>query len=264
MKQYWLNSKAHQLPQAWSEVNDKQVLQLAPYLHTDVSTPAARLAVLCILQPHLTQKVLRRMSPEDVLALARLTEWVWSAPMDTCPVTEFEHKSVRYLLPEPVFESSSAIEYLMADHHFRQFARKQPVAGALEQLLATLCRPEKKDLDVLDPEWDGDRRQKYNAKVVELRAKELATLPVATKIVVLQYYVASQRAFHARYKELYKQQNRNEKKSGADFGLLGVVHDVAREGLFGDFERTCLINVHTLFFHLLKTHREAKEARRES
>jgi hypothetical protein len=264
MKQYWLNEQTHQMPQAWRELSDKQVLRLAPYLYADRSDAHSRLAVLKILQPQLKEKTLRRMSPEDVLALTNLTEWIWSAPMDQCPVTCFEHQKVRYLLPEPVFENCVAIEYLMANHHFRQFARPKPAAGALELLVATLCRPEKKDLDVLDPEWDGDRRQKYNSKVTELRAKELATLPVATKIVVLQYYVASQRAFHERYKELYKKKKPGERQASAgDFGLLGVVHDVAGEGLFGDFERTCLTNVHTLFFHLLKGHREAKAQRRE-
>lgn len=262
MQQFRLNGKAHALPTSWADLAARQVLALAPYLVAVPTAPADRLAVLRILCPALTAQVLRRMAPEDVLTLVELTGWLWTAPMGKCPLGSFTRRGVEYLLWEPKFENCVAIEYLMAEHYFRQFAQRKPVAGALEQLVATLCRPRKAGLNERDPLWDGDRRERYNSKIAEARAREMQGVPVATKIVVLQYYVASARAFHAQYQEIYRKPEPGQRPSGG-FGLLGILDEVAGEGLYGTFEQTCYTNVHTLFFHLLKAHRDAKAQRRQ-
>lgn len=263
MKQFRLNDQLHQLPTSWDELQERQVLALAPYLVGMPTAAAEQLEVLRILCPALKAKVLRKMAPEDVLTLLELTHWLWSAPMGKCPLSSFTLRGVEYLLWEPAFDNCVAIEYLMAEHYFRQFARKQPVAGALEQLVATLCRPRKQGLNERDPLWDGDRRERYNSKIAEARSRELKGLPVAIQIVVLQYYVASARAFHERYREIYRKPEPGQRQSSGGFGLLGILDDVAGEGLYGTFEQTCYTNVHTIFFHLLKAHRDAKAQRRQ-
>lgn len=266
MKQFRLNGKPHQLPTTWAELSPRQVVALAPYLIVGQDPSAAqRLDVLSILCPALSRKVMRRLSDDDRLELVCLCDWIWSAPMATCPLPGFELQGEEYLLWEPAFENCVAIEYLMAETQFKLFARPKPAPGALELLLATLCRPRKAGLNERDPHWDGDRRERYNSKVAELRAKDFERVPVATKIVVLQYYIASTRAFHERYRELYDrpQPGQARPQGSGGFGLLGILDDVATEGVFGTFEQTCYSNVHTLFFHLLKGHREAKEQRRQ-
>lgn len=263
MKQFRLNGKPYSLPTTWADLTPKQVVALGPYLLIEPGA-AGRLAVLRILSPVLTPKVLKRLSEDDRLTLVIETDWLWSAPMAKCPLESFKHAGTEYLLWEPGFENCVAIEYLMAETQFKLFARAKPAPGALELLLATLCRPRKAGLNERDPHWDGDRRERYNNKVAEARAKELAPLPLATKMVVLQYYVASARGFHERYRELYsKPEGGKGRAVASNFGLLGILDDVATEGVFGTFEQACYTQVNTVFFHLLKGHRDAKAQREQ-
>ena len=59
--------------------------------------------------------------------------------------------------------------------------------------MATLCRPLRADLAAVqrDPLWDGMRRERYNAKLAEGRAVELADAPLGVKIVVLHHFLAA-------------------------------------------------------------------------
>ena len=72
--------------------------------------------------------------------------------------------------------------------------------------MATLCQPLRADLAKVqrDPWWDGMRRERYNAKLAEGRAVELADAPLGVKIVVLYHLLAAQRFIHRNYKEVFK------------------------------------------------------------
>ena len=181
--------------------------------------------------------------------------------MDACAVPSFDYNGQTYWLPGPVLDNVVGIEYVSAEHHFKAFAKANPTPGALDSLIATICRPAKKGLDESDPDWDGDVREKYNSKIAERRAVEFKKLPFPTKQLVLQYFIGADTAFHKRYQELYTTNAGSTAGGGraASFGTLGILDALAVEGVFGTFDQVCFTPVHTLFFHLLKAKRDAKE-----
>ena len=116
-----------------------------------------------------------------------------------------------------------------------------------------------------DPEWNGDRREKFNSKLAEKRAKALQKLPVPIKIVVLQEFITGLRAVHNRYKEVYEQPGKGKvggSRKGPGFGYLGLIDDLAEQGIFGDWEKTAFTNIHLPFFHLRKKYYDIRELQR--
>lgn len=244
------------LPEKWADLSAAQLRTIAPYLLQPLDDYVMRVKVLLLLAPVLSHKRLRQMGQSDSEFLVRQLEWIWTTPMDACPILSFEWEGVEYWLPDPVFDNLVGIEFVSAEFHFKQFAREKPVPGALDALLATICRPAKKGLDETDPEWDGDKREKYNSKIAERRALHFKKLPLPIKQLVLQFFIGADRAFHARYQELYKAPSGGGKGKQNSFGTLGILDALAVEGVFGTFEQVCFTNVHTLFFHLLKAKRD--------
>jgi hypothetical protein len=256
MHQFRVLNQSFELPERWAELTARQLHAITPYLLQPATDWKMRVAALLKLAPVLSHKRLRQLGQSDSEYLVRCLEWIWTTPMDKCPIEFFEYEGRQYWLPDPVLENLVGIEYVSAEHHFKQFARDKPTPGALDSLVATICRPVKKNLDESDPEWDGDKREKFNSKIAERRAVEFKDLPLPTKQLVLQFYIGADRAFHERYKELYKAPGGGKPGRPNSFGTLGILDALATEGVFGTFDQVCFTNVHTLFFHLLKAKRD--------
>ena len=266
MLSFRLDGRPHQVPGGWDELTPAQFFAAAPHLATD--SVAARLAVLRAWCPRLRTKDVRRLTPDQLWDACTLVSWAWTKELNTSGVREFMHWGRAYALPEPQLADAVAIEYAMAQIYFRQFAHPQrPQAAALDQLVATLCRPLRPDLAQLrqDPAWDGQAREKYNAKLAEARALELADAPLGVKIVVLHHFLAAQRFIHRGYKELFK---KVEEPAPGGPGkpapprisdgteMLELLADLAERGLYGTYEQVAYTALHTVLFNL------AREARR--
>ncbi|MGI4760515.1 MAG: hypothetical protein ACRYF0_07410 [Janthinobacterium lividum] len=201
--------------------------------------------------------------------------WVWRQPLDTAGVPEFTHRGRTYQLPSPNLLDAVAIAYAMANIYFQQFAHPQrPHAPALDQLVATLCRPLRADFKTVstDPNWDGFRREKYNARLAEGRAGELADAPLGVKIVVLHHFLAAQKFIHAAYKEVFKQvevptgpaaaQAKPRHSNGTE--LLELLASLAERGLYGTYDQVAHTSLHTVLFNLACEARQRRAAEREN
>jgi hypothetical protein len=268
MYTFRLDGRPHHVPATWAEVKPAQFFAAAPHLATD--SVAARVAVLRAWCPQLRPKDLRRLTPDQLWDVASLVGWAWQQEIDTTGVTEFRHRGIPYALPEPQLLDAEVIEYAVAQIYFHQFAHPQrPQAAALDQLVATLCRPLRADLQHVqrDPLWDGMRRERYNAKLAEGRAVELADAPLGVKIVVLHHFLAAQRFIHRNYKEVFKKAEAPTgpapaKPRGSDgTELLELLASLAERGLYGTYEQTAHTSLHTVLFNLAREarHRRAAE-----
>ncbi|MGI4871218.1 MAG: hypothetical protein ACRYFX_08580 [Janthinobacterium lividum] len=268
MLTFRLDGRPHQVPGSWAELTAAQLLAAAPHLAHD--SAAARLAVLRAWCPLLRDKDVRRLTPDQLWDVLSLPGWAWSQDMDTQAVREFTHRSRTYRLPEPQLTDAVAIEYAMAAVFFHQFARPQrPQAQALDQLVASLCRPVRPDLVQLsqDPAWDGQTRERYNAKLAEARALELADAPLGVKIVVLHRFLGAQRFIHRAYKDLFKKVEppsgpaaQAPRPAGDGTELLELLADLAERGLYGTYEQVAHTSLHTVLFNLAKQARRRREA----
>jgi hypothetical protein len=119
-------------------------------------------------------------------------------------------------------------------------------------------------------QWDGQRREKYNAKLAEGRAKELADAPLGVKIVVLHHFLGAQRFIHRSYKELYKKAEvptgpapvKPKHSDGTEF--LELLASLAERGLYGTYEQVAHTALHTVLFNLAREARHRREAEREN
>ncbi|MDO7885376.1 hypothetical protein [Hymenobacter cheonanensis] len=273
MQTFRLDGRPHPVPEAWAELTPAQLFAAAPQLGSE--SLAARLAVLRAWCPQLKDKHVRRLTADQLWDVCTLVAWVWRQPLDTTGVREFTHRGRAYELPSPNLLDAVAIEYAMATIYFQQFAHPQrPQAAALDQLVATLCRPLRADLAQVaqDPAWDGFRREKYNAKLAEGRAQELADAPLGVKIVVLHHFLAAQRFIHSAYKEVFKKaevptgpaaaQAKPRHSDGTE--LLELLASLAERGLYGTYDQVAHTALHTVLFNLAREARQRRAAEREN
>lgn len=274
MKAFRLDGRPYQVATSWAELTPAQFFAAAPHLSQD--TVAGRHVVLRAWCPQLRDQDVRRLTADQLWELLDLVRWAWRTELDTQRVSEFAHRGRTYHLPEPLLKDAVAVEYAMATVFFHQFAHpKRPQPAALDQLVATLCRPLRADLATLQelPEWDGQRREKYNGKLAEARAKELADAPLGVKIVVLHHFLAAQRFIHQAYKDLFKKAEPAPENPGQPAApkpisdgteLLELLADLAERGLYGTYDQVTHTQLHTVLFNLAKQARRRREAEREN
>lgn len=268
MIRFRLDGRAHFLPAGWGELTGPQLLAAAPHLAAD--SVAARLAVVRAWCPKLRDKDVRRLTSDQLWDVLCLVGWAWQ--LEESAVAQFEHRGRVYLLPEPQLLDAVLVEYAMASVYFHLFAKPTaPQPRALDQLVATLCRPAAAGIDENDPQWDGQRREKYNGKLAEARARELANLPLALKIVVLHRFLAAERFIHRNYADLYKKPEPagegpapKPRPAGDGTQALEVLADLAEQGTYGTYEQASYTRLHTVFFNLAKKARRRREAEKES
>ncbi|MDB5270082.1 MAG: hypothetical protein JWP58_3122 [Hymenobacter sp.] len=267
MIRFRLNDRLHSLPEAWPELTAGQLLAAAPYLVAD--TVANRLAVVRAWCPKVRDREVRKLTPDQLWDLCAQVGWAWK--LEGAALTHFEHRGRTYLLPEPNLTDAVLVEYAMASVYFHLFARpKAPQAQALDQLVATLCRPAAAGVDENDPAWDGQRREKYNSKLAEARALELVDLPLALKMVVLHRFLAAERFIHRNYADLYQKPQKpvgpdaKPAPTGDGTQVLEIVADLAETGTYGTYEQVSFTRLHTVYFNLAKKARRRRAEAKDS
>jgi len=272
MRTFRLNDRPYQVPETWAELTPEQFFAAAPHLAEE--SLAARLRVLKAWCPKVPRKMWRGLTDDQLWDVATLTAWAWRKELDTQGVSEFTHRGTTYQLPEPRLLDAVVVEYAMATVYFHQFAHPQkPRPAALDQLVASLCRPLRENLAEWErnPLWDGQRRERYNAKLAEARALELADAPLGVKIVVLHHYLAAHRFVHQAYHELFKKVVVPEQPAHAKPAkplsdgteLLELLADVAERGTYGTYEQVAHTSLHTIFFNLARQARRRRAAEKE-
>ena len=268
MIRFRLDGRPHFVPEGWSELTGRQLLAAAPHLVAD--TVAARLAVVRAWCPKVRDKDVRKLTADQLWDMCSLVGWAWR--LDAAALPQFEHRGRVYLLPEPQLLDAVLVEYAMASVYFHLFTKPTaPQPQALDQLVATLCRPAAAGLDENDPNWDGQRRERYNSKLAEARALELVDLPLAVKVVVLHQFLAAERFIHRAYADLYKKPEPagegpapKPRPTSDGTQALETLADLAERGTYGTYEQAGFTRLHTVFFNLAKQARRRREAERES
>lgn len=189
------------------------------------------------------------------------TAWVFSPPSDR-PFPSFVHNKVTYLLPEPEFADTSAIELSMAMIAYTDFAHpEESDPSGINRLLATICRPVRKDLAAFkeSDDWTGDEREVFNEARMMMRAGELDGLLLAQKVVILTYFEQQLKAFLEQYEMLFG--GESEPRYGDARGWIMLLKNIAKEGHFGNYDQVSRQNVHLVYAAALDDVITAEEIR---
>jgi hypothetical protein len=261
-----INGKSYRVAQTWEELTGKQLLSIAPIVFCMPQTPVNQWKVLRALLP-VSTALLRRLTDGQIYDLLQTVDWIWRQPMDHCPVKSFTCAGIVYHLPDNEFNHVIGIEYALADMYLKKFMENPADSSALDGMISILCRPER-NKHVIDPDWNGDIRERFNSGNCAGRIGDLKFLPVATKVIILQFFVSRQRFIVARYAPLFKDPDPggettdgSQPKAGGPLskprfnaGWLGMLFDLSEAGVFGDFDRTSHTGFHTIMLYLLKKH----------
>ena len=259
--------KNYEMASCWEELRIDQKLALTPLVYCTDKSPLVQQACLRIIIPEkaISKRKFKKINAEQFYDLFETIEWLWTSE-PVISLTEFTHQGVTYLLPKPDFTTVVLIEFAMADIYYRRFVRPKPDQKALDLLVATLCRPAGDPGAWQDPKWNGDKRQVFNSNTTEVAAAgALSGLPIAYKVMVLQLVSQAMRNIQRRYKVIFESADPEGDQSAAPSGeslpgYIALLFDLAESGIFGDFDKSSFIPIHTVLTYLKKKKIDAKNS----
>ncbi|WP_026995141.1 hypothetical protein [Flectobacillus major] len=208
-------------------------------------------------------KVFERLNTEQRLAVYRSCDWVKHIEVIAKPFQYFVIDNVHYFLPAERFADTSAIEYAMSLLHYAQFSNQGQTDAAF-QLVATLCRPQRKDLNLFRHStlWNGDYREEYNTILANERAavfKEKLSFGVVAGIQ--EYYSNMLKGYMERYASLFEEAENMQPLFPSGEGCIAMLEDVAETGLYGSFNEVCATPIETIYMYL--KHKKVKAEKEE-
>lgn len=270
MKTFWLNNRKCEMPQSWSECTPTQIVNgLMAQLKCLAETRPERKAHWQIMMIRALAKapgtMLNLLTGEQVQALLRMCDWAFTSKLKHRPFESFKCNDVEYFLPAENFADTTAVELAMASIYYLQFSSpNRPNTRAGLQLMATLCRPKRRDYEAFraSTDWNGDVREEYNQALAEERVDLFGTLPLGYLIALLQYFEHMHTKFLERYGEVFGSKDDDSDKEPLyknGEGWIAILEEVAEIGSHGTFKQVCAENCHTIFLFL--KHRTARQER---
>jgi len=260
MHKVTINQQPYGLPSNWQEFPAGKIKHVISAVFSGKPTPHDRIAALVNLLP-LPKKIWSSLSESQLYDLSQCLAWMYAEPMTVPPFSDFEIKGIKYYMPGAFLKFVGGYEYAQADAAFSRFIDpKRPDLKALDELVAILCRPAKLHVNVNDPDWDGDIREKFNDMICSRRKATMAAAPDEIKKGVLLYFAGCKRAIKNSpfYSVLYEG-TEEDKAASKNFGIYGNFMDMAAEGMFGDFEKVSYTPIMTLLYWMVKRHHEIKK-----
>lgn len=251
-------------PAFWKECGADQLAKLIVFTRLtakDVTDQVKEMAVQMIFS--IPEKAWARwtMTPGEWQMLKDQINWVFSPPIER-PFVSFEHNDTAFILPEENFADTTALELSMAFIAYTDFVDpEEPDLTAIDRLIATLCRPARKDLKAFasSDNWNGDDREPYNETRMLKRADELQSLPMGMKVVLLSYFEVQAKFFLDQYEGLFG--GDSEPRYGDGRGWIMLLKNIAKEGHFGNFDEVSKQYAHLVYAAALDDTITAEEIR---
>jgi hypothetical protein len=185
-----IDGRTRPVPATWNEFTRPLLLELVPVLYAGADSPMQlRLRVL---------RILLQVSWPLFLAFTdvQLAQIIWLADFaldevlltrQLLPTLQVEGRR-RWWAPRENFRNLRMLEFIFADAYFIAFSRDPGNADYLDQLVATLYRPERMPYLPHSPSYGGDRREDFNSVHVARRAAGLKNQLPAEKLAVYTWY----------------------------------------------------------------------------
>lgn len=211
----------------WNELTGRQLLDVAKVLLTGYERPPTRLDALLAALLQVPARDFRQLNLVQRIELRPLVRFL-HAPTDHLPLTAQLLPVLRigrrhYHGPREAFRNLRFDEFIFADTYYLRYLQ---TGGEhyLDQLVATLYRPERAGYDPNAVDYAGDRREDFNEHLVPARALRLAGLPDHYKHAVLLYYRGCRRLLEQRYPYVFTTDNTAKASTS---GWQDVLHELA-------------------------------------
>ena len=241
----------------WNELTGHQLLDVARVLSTGYEREASKLDALLAALLQIPRRDFRQLNVVQRVNLRHLVKFL-HAPTDHPPLTAqllpvLKVGKQRYYGPREAFRSLRFDEFIFADTYYLRYLQ---TGGEhyLDQLVATLYRPEREDFNPLAVTYAGDRREDFNEHLVPARARRLASLPDHYKHAVLLYYRGCRRLLEQRFEYVFSEGN--TAKASAT-GWQDVLHELA--GGVHRLEATARQGLHNVLREMNRVLRLAEE-----
>jgi hypothetical protein len=259
-----LNAYTFEMPEKWQECSLEQISKLAALTHykaDELERGAEEYAVCILLGCGWSFWEGLQLQIEQWNALKKVARFAFETYFYERPFEYFDFENVRYHVFKEGFADSDAVDVAWANLQYVSFAHPEtPNVDAVHHLIATLCRPERADIETFktSKNWDGDVRELYNAQRTQDRAKVFEHLPMGMKIAILQYFEAQNRVFLETYSQVFGDSG-NEPRYDNGMGWVTMLMTMAEKGTFGNFDSVCHQNAHLVWTKCLDDSLDTKE-----
>lgn len=143
-------------------------------------------------------------------------------------------------------------EFVFTELYYSEYTHEKS-KEALDKLIAVLYRPAKKGYDKIK-NADGDIREAFNDNLTPHYTKKIQHWPEDVKQAILLWYSGCREALVRQYDNVFQGGDGEESK----YGLWSLMRSVAKNGVFGDFDRVQEQYVSSILMDLDETVSEAK------
>lgn len=256
-----INKKFYDVPTAWNELSQKQLLQVMDCLFTRQYTGEqcllSLLKILCNMSwwDFFRAPVSARKMGDDISGMEEYL-YLNRFLLDSNTLTKQLIPDYRGLYgPASDFDNLRMCELAICDNVFLQWSEEKDSQDQLNYLIALLYRPAKEGYDfVLNP--DGDPRQPFNSNISRHYADALVKKwPLNVKLAIANWYAGCRLDLVEVNEDVFSEGSGEPSK----YGLAGLMLDVAESKTLGDFRQVEDEYVHTVMMHLNEAIRKAKE-----
>ena len=229
--------KSYTVPSAWVECTTAQAAAAALLYVNDGALE--RIALLNAMVGKKGSKLAKALDFEQVV---ELTQWAIDKTPDHFS-DQILHRGKAYLLPEEDLSDVVLIEFMEADNAFLEFQKSRANADLLK-FLSHLVRPSKPDEAMLDTDWDGIKREKYNSALAPRRAIELSGISAGHAAMVIIRWLHGKQKLAEQFPKLFKS---TDEGTGRGMTMLEVSFHISKSGAFGDWDRTLFTDIYKVF-----------------
>jgi len=209
--------------------------------------------------------IFMKLSSGQQIAILNTVRWSFKARVEKKPFDFFEVDGMKFYLPDDSYVNTSSIEMALLNIYYLSFTRKNnAITDMLYLIAATICRPERKDLNVFKKiveKWTGDRREVFNSVLADERAKFFREkAPLGVMIAVLQYWEAMNNRFVKRFDDVFNGGDGKALFQNGE-GWLAMLEDIAEIGVIGNLEKVHETNAYSMMMYV--EHKQKKLERLE-
>jgi hypothetical protein len=247
-----LEKKYYNVPTEWNELHVKQLLDIIDIFYNKEYKPEEILLLLLKALLSFSKPQFSRMDMEDAEEYLYLCGFLFE---DTSYLT-------KQLLPEydhlhgPDEELNNVVmkEFVFSEHFFMQWQEDRDNDELLNDFIATIYRPAKRDYDH-DKNPDGDGREKFNENLCEWYSnKMISKWPKNVKLAIAHWYAGCRRKIVDDNPDVF-----GGSGEAAKHGLISVIREIAKQGAHGNFEAVENMNINLVMVELNEIVEEGKQ-----